>query len=598
VGPTGVTGARGPTGPTGVMGPPGVTGPTGVIITEGESIASVKGPDDQMVPLNLGEGLVFNTNSEGVDITLSKGSAVVTIDVADIVVDGETITGKGNANDPFEVQIPELVSADSANALVLKDGKLFIDLSNILNRLDGLETSKQPLTNRNITFTSLPTALADTTTVAMLAPNFSGNIIAWTGTLTGTKFRYNATYSAVIELTPTQGYKFPTGLTPKDFTCTNAGVTITDYDENMQHLTVQFPKTASLIDPDEYELYITYEQPATPAATPRLDIPLPYFTDHTGKASELLTDDIWEAGYTEEIFPYECMVTYNVSGTDKIYPVPWSDFVADPNVSSGPNTIAAWEYSEGIISFFSYSNTTSEPVNMLIKSKNNPEPDLQPITSPTLTLPTPPVALANQSTVTVNGTNFTGTITAWSPTLTSSTFAYSTAYNAIIQLMPNENYEFAAGLAYTDFNVTGADAIAYNETLLQLTVQFAATGTDEDLYITYVQPSSPTATPKLDIPLSAFTDHIGNATELLTDGIWDASYTEETFPYECFVTYNVSGTDKIYQVPWSDFVADPNISNGPNTITAWEYIDGIISFFSYSNTTSEPLDIIIKSKES
>jgi len=545
----------------------------------------------------------------------------------------------------------------------------------------------------------------------MNAANFSGNILSWTGTLSGTKFGYNEIYSAVIELTPAQGYKFQAGLTQNDFTCTNPGVTITAYNATMQRLTVQFPKTEAdtPVDPGGDGLYITYMQASSPTSTPKLDIPLASFTDLIGTATELLTNDIWDAGYTEETFPYECIVTYNVSGTDKIYPVPWSDFVADPNQSSGANTITAWEYSDGIISFFSYSNTTSEPLSIVIRSKGNPEPGPTPqqITSPTLTIPTAPVALANQSTVTINGTNFTGTIISWSPTLISSTFAYATTYNAVIQLTPNSNYEFASSLTYTDFNVTGATATAYNSTLLQLTVQFAQTGADpapqqitsptltiptapvalanqstvtingtnftgsivswsptltsgifayattysatiqlmpnsnyefasgltytdfnvtgatataynaiqlqltvqfaqtgadpggssDELYITYLQAASPTSTPRLDIPLSSFTDSLGTAAQLLTDDIWDAGYTEQTFPYECVVTYNVSGTDKIYPVPWSDFVPDPNASSGANTITAWEYSDGIISFFSYSNTTSEPLEIVIKSKE-
>ena len=81
---------HGPTGPT------GATGPMGELVA-GAPLATVLGPNEQALPLNYGDNLVFSSNTpELIDITLSEGSVVVTLDIAD----GVGATGATGATGP------------------------------------------------------------------------------------------------------------------------------------------------------------------------------------------------------------------------------------------------------------------------------------------------------------------------------------------------------------------------------------------------------------------------------------------------------------------------------------------------------------------
>ena len=260
--------------------------------------------------------------------------------------------------------------------------------------------------------------------------------------------------------------------------------------------------------------------------------------------------------------------------------------------------MASWGYENGEIYFYGYANSTSANVDIIVRSKGAiPEPTPQQITNPTLSFSATPVATANSSTVGVNGTNFTGNITSWDPTLVSNAFAYDTEYNAEIQLSANSGYELPSTLTGNDFNVTGATVVSYDALNKKLTVKFQKTGAEpagEELYITYSLPFVPTG--KVQVLLSSFVDLNENALKLLdaTD-LWDDDLypTEDDFPFECIVKYVGKEEEKI---PWYNYTATPETNSTPNTMASWGYEEGEIYFYGYANSTSTNVDIIIRSK--
>jgi len=71
-----------------MQGPPGPIGPTGATgagpLEPGAALFSVEGPDNQAIPLNYGDSLVFTTGTpELLDISVTEGSAVVALNVVD-----------------------------------------------------------------------------------------------------------------------------------------------------------------------------------------------------------------------------------------------------------------------------------------------------------------------------------------------------------------------------------------------------------------------------------------------------------------------------------------------------------------------------------
>jgi len=95
VGPQGPTGPTGEPGPAG--GPTGPTGPTGAIEV-GALIVDIQGNDGSVVPLNLGDELIFTSNT--LDISVSTGSAIVNIELPVIPVGPTGATGdKGATGD-------------------------------------------------------------------------------------------------------------------------------------------------------------------------------------------------------------------------------------------------------------------------------------------------------------------------------------------------------------------------------------------------------------------------------------------------------------------------------------------------------------------
>ena len=609
-GPRGATGFDGEKGETGSQGPTGVTGNTGNDGSQG--LRGATGPEGEKGETGSQgpTGVTGNTGSDGLEgprgATGSDGEKGETGaqgplgptgadgNVANIIVDNLTITGIGNTGAPFEVQISALNSADSTNAITLLDGKLYVDLTAILERLTALEASSQPITTRDIAFTAPPVALAQGDTVSILATNFIGTITSWIPPLAADKFAYSTQYSAVIELTPDPGYKFAPGLTTSDFTV--IGGIATNYNATTQRLTVQFPTTAAEPQPTTEGLYITYSLSDTPPGT--RTIVLSEFFDLNDNANILLTEELWDiySPGDDDIFPFECIATYV---GDHIVTVPWYDFEPSPTTSKGPNTIAAWGYDDTVgITLYTYSNSTSEPVTILIRSKGEPiMPDLTPITAPNVTFTAPPVALANSSTVGLVGNDFTGSFISWTPLLVDSKFDYDTEYEAFIQLIPDTGYEFPSTLVKGDFNISGATITTYDSANHRLTVKFPTTGAsspDEELSITYSLSDTPPGT--RTIPLLAFTDHNGNAALLLTEDLWDiyGPGDDDIFPFECIATYV---GDHVVTVPWYDFEPSPTTSKGPNTIAAWGYddTDGV-TLYTYSNSTSEPVIIEIRTK--
>jgi len=338
-GATGQDGSRGVTGATGQDGNDGTTGPQGI-----QGIPGVDGATGATGPQGL-QGIAGATGQDGNDgatgATGSTGSTGQDGSVANIVVDGYTIVGAGTTLSPFSVDVTELISSAPENVLSVDDGKLLVDLTAILDRLDALESSSEPITDRNIEFSIGPVALANPSTVVLDAEDFTGTVMSWTPSLIGSAFAYDTIYSAVFELTPNKGYKFPTGLTAADFTID--GGTATAYNATTQRLTVQFPATAPAPGPDPgdgWEITYTWLGSLGAALNPESN-GITYMSAWTGwqaDYADILNDDIWDILDPAQ-FPFECYAKFATKSEWQL--TPWYEFSTPPYTAA--DTMYNWQ---------------------------------------------------------------------------------------------------------------------------------------------------------------------------------------------------------------------------------------------------------------
>jgi len=269
---------------------------------------------------------------------------------------------------------------------------------------------------------------------------FSGTV-RWEPPVSGT-FDYNTSYTAIITLTPKEGYTLE-GLAPDFFNIPGANSIIFDSDKGT--ITVVFPPTGAT--PPTVINISAIVGVTPPVATEPAVNSITETAQYTGTVT-------WEP-FVVDTFDYGTIYTATITLTAKqgftLTGVAANFFTVAgaTSVTNGPNS--------GVITAV-FAKTGDAPLDV--------------INIAAIEGVTPPIATETAVNVITETNQYSGTVT-WSPDVVD-TFGYGTVYTATITLTAKQGYTLE-GVAANFFTVTGATPVTNGANSGVITAVFPAT---------------------------------------------------------------------------------------------------------------------------